>query len=57
VIGAKELSGLSRLVALEIPEERARAVLENLQRMEQVAQVVNAVELGPEDELAPVWIP
>jgi Asp-tRNA(Asn)/Glu-tRNA(Gln) amidotransferase C subunit len=57
VIGAKELSELSRLAALEIPEERARTVLESLQCIEQVAQVVNAVELGPEDELAPVWTP
>jgi len=57
VIGEKELSRLSRLVALDIPEARIKAVLENLQRMEQVAALVNAVELGPEDELAPEWKP
>ena len=57
MIGEKELSRLSRLVALDIPEARIKAVLENLQRMEQVAALVNAVELGPEDELAPEWKP
>ena len=57
MIGKDELSGLSRLVGLEIPEARAKAVLENLQRMEQVAQAVNAVELGPEDEIGPEWRP
>jgi Asp-tRNA(Asn)/Glu-tRNA(Gln) amidotransferase C subunit len=57
MIEAKDLPGLARLAALEIPEKRAKAVLENLQRMEQVAQVVNAVELGPEDELGPEWRP
>jgi len=57
VIGEKELLGLARLVDLEVPEAKAAAVLANLQRIEQVAQVVNAVELGPEDELAPLWRP
>jgi len=57
VIGEEELRVLSRLSSLEISPERRKNVLENLQRMEQVAQVVNAVELGPEDELGPEWRP
>jgi hypothetical protein len=57
VIGEKDLFGLSRLVNLEIPEARAKQVLENLQRMEQGAALVNEVELGPQDELAPEWRP
>ena len=51
MIGEKEMICLSHLAGLEVPEARSKAVLENLQRMEQVAAVVNAVELGPEDEL------
>lgn len=57
MIGKEELFALSRLVSLEIPEAKAKSVLENLQRMEQVAAAVNAVELGPEDELGPEWRP
>jgi Asp-tRNA(Asn)/Glu-tRNA(Gln) amidotransferase C subunit len=57
VIGEEELPGLARLMALEIPEQRAKAVLANLQRIEQVAEAVNAVELGPEDEIGPEWRP
>ena len=57
MIEEKEMFGLSRMVVLEIPQQRAKAVLENLQRMEQVAAAVNAVELGPEDELGPEWRP
>ena len=57
MIEEKELLGFSRLVSLEIPEARVKGVLENLQRMEQVAALVNAVELGPEDELGPEWRP
>ncbi len=57
MIGEAELSALCGLSSLEIPEERRKAVLENLQRMAQVAAVVNAAELGPEDELGPQWWP
>ena len=57
MIEAKDLPGLARLAALVIPEQRTQAVLENLQRMEQVAQAVNAVVLAPEDELGPEWRP
>jgi len=57
MIEEKELRSLSGLVALEIPEQRIKAVLENFQRIQQIAAVVNAVELGPEDELGPEWRP
>ena len=57
MIGNEELFGLSRLAGLEISEARAKPVLENLQRMGQVAALVNSVELGPEDELGPEWRP
>jgi Asp-tRNA(Asn)/Glu-tRNA(Gln) amidotransferase C subunit len=57
VIGKEELSGFMKVVNLQIEEKRIPAVLENLQRIEQIAQVVNDIELGPADELAPVWKP
>ena len=57
MIEEKELLGLSRLVALEIPEQRIKAVLENFRRLQQVAQAVNEIALGPEDELGPEWRP
>jgi hypothetical protein len=57
VIGKEDLPGLMKVVNLKIEEKRIPAVLENLQRMEQVAAAVNAVELGPEDEIGPEWRP
>jgi Asp-tRNA(Asn)/Glu-tRNA(Gln) amidotransferase C subunit len=57
VIEEKELRGLSGLVALDIPEQRIKAVLENFRRIQQVAQAVNEVELGAEDEIGPEWRP
>ncbi len=57
MIGREDLQGLMNAVNLPVEEKRIAAVLDNLQRMEQVAQVVNAVELAPADELAPVWKP
>ena len=57
MIEEKQLLGLSRLVALEIPEQRIKAVLENFRRLQQVAQAVNEIALGPEDELGPEWRP
>ncbi len=57
MIGEQELLGLSRLNALDVEPERQRAVLENLQRIAQVAAVVNAVDLAPEDEIGPEWRP
>ena len=46
-----------KAVNLRIEEKRIPAVLANLQRNEQVAALVNAVELGPDDELAFEWKP
>lgn len=57
MIGKEDLPGFMKVVNLKIEEKRIPAVLENLQRMEQVAAVVNAVELGPEDEIGPEWRP
>jgi Asp-tRNA(Asn)/Glu-tRNA(Gln) amidotransferase C subunit len=57
VIGREDLLGLMKIVNLQIEEKRIPAVLENLQRIEQVAQVVNEIELGPADELGPEWKP
>jgi Asp-tRNA(Asn)/Glu-tRNA(Gln) amidotransferase C subunit len=57
VIEKEEMSGLMKLVNLEIEDKRIPTVLENLQRMEQVFQAVAAVELAPEDEIGPEWRP
>ena len=57
MIGKEDLLGFMKAVDLQIEEKRIPAVLANLQRIEQVAQVVNAVELGPDDELGPEWRP
>ncbi len=57
MIGREDLLGLMKIVNLQIEEKRIPAVLENLQRIEQVAQVVNEIELGPADELGPEWKP
>jgi hypothetical protein len=46
-----------KAVNLQIEEKRIPAVLENLRRIEQVAQAVNEIELGPADELGPEWKP
>jgi Asp-tRNA(Asn)/Glu-tRNA(Gln) amidotransferase C subunit len=56
VIGKEDLPQLALLAGLEIAEEHSQAVLANLQRIEQVAQQLNAVELQPGDELA-AWKP
>jgi hypothetical protein len=57
VISSEDLLRFMKVVDLQIEEKRIPSVLENLQRMEQVAAVVNAVELAPEDELGPEWRP
>jgi hypothetical protein len=57
VIGGEDLPGLMKAANLKIEERRIPAVLANLQRMEQVAALVNAVELEPEDEIGPEWRP
>jgi len=56
VIGKEDLPKLAALAGLEIADEHAQAVLANLQRIEQVAQLLNAIELQPDDELA-AWKP
>ena len=57
MIEEKDVRSLSGLVALDIPEQRIKAVLENFRRIQQVAQVVNDIPLAPEDELGPEWRP
>ena len=57
MIEEKDLRGLAGLVALNIPEQRIKAVLENFRRIQQVAQLVNDIPLAPEDELGPEWRP
>ena len=57
MIGEEDLPGFMKAANLKVEEKRIPAVLANLQRMEQVAALVNAVELGPEEELAPEWKP
>ena len=57
MIGKEDVLGLAEMVGLPIEEKRIQAVLANLQRIEQVADVVNAVELGPEIEIGPEWRP
>jgi len=57
VIGEEDLPGFMKAVNLNIEGKRIPAVLANLQRVEQVALAVNAVELGPEEEIGPEWRP
>ena len=57
MIRKEDVLGFAGIVGLPIEEKRIPAVLENLQRMEQVAAAVNAIELGSEDELGPEWRP
>ena len=47
----------ARLVGLGLDPARVPAVLANLRRIAEMAVLVNAVELGPEDELGPEWKP
>jgi hypothetical protein len=57
VISKEQVSGFAAVVGLPIDEQRIPLVVENLLRMEQVYQLVAAVELGPEDEIGPEWRP
>ncbi len=57
MIGEQELLGLAGLNGLELEQKRIPGVLEALRRIEQVAQAVNGVALGSEDELGPEWRP
>jgi len=56
-IDEKYVIEAARQAGLELGPERLRAVLGNLQRIAQLAQVVLEVELKPEDELGPEWKP
>ena len=47
----------ARLAGLDVPPERIPAVLGNLERLAQVAGVLEAVALAPEDERGPEWKP
>lgn len=47
----------ARLSGLAVPPERVPAVLGNLERLAQVAAVLEAVPLAPEDEIGPEWRP
>ena len=57
MISEEDLRRLAALNGLELAAFRLPAVLANLQRIGQVAEVVDAVELKAEDELAPQWRP
>ena len=57
MIGEEDLQGLMKVMNLRIEEKRIPAVLANLQRIEQIAGAVNAVALGPDDEIGPEWRP
>jgi len=47
----------AKLSGLAVPPERVPAVLANLERLAQVAAVLEAVPLAPEDEIGPEWRP
>jgi Asp-tRNA(Asn)/Glu-tRNA(Gln) amidotransferase C subunit len=51
VIDKQDLPPLARAAGLQIAEEYMPLVLANLQRIEQVAQLLNQIELQPDDEL------
>jgi hypothetical protein len=57
VIRKEDVLGLAGMVGLPIEEKRIQPILANLQRIEQVAAAVNAVELDPEIEIGPEWRP
>lgn len=45
------------LADLRLEETRIDAVAGQLERIGQIASILDAVELDPADELAPVWRP
>ena len=57
MISEEELLGFARSNDLELEAKKIQDILNTFHRIEQAAQVVNSVELGPEDELAPEWRP
>jgi Asp-tRNA(Asn)/Glu-tRNA(Gln) amidotransferase C subunit len=44
-------------LGLDLSNERIKAVAAQLQRIEQIAASLDAIELDPADEMAPVWRP
>ena len=42
---------------LEIEKERIPGVTAQLRRIEEIAATLDAIELDPADEMAPVWRP
>ena len=54
----KDVLCASRLLQLNLSKEQLPGVTAQLQRIEQIAQALEAVELDPfTDEMAPVWRP
>lgn len=54
----KDVLCASRLVQLNLSKEQLPGVTAQLQRIEQIAQSLEALELDPfTDEMAPVWRP
>ena len=47
----------AKVLELPISAERLPGVVANLQRIEAIAEALDAVALAPEDEAAPVWMP
>lgn len=47
----------ARAMGLAIAPEQLPGVVANLQRIEAIAEPLNAMPLAPEDESAPVWMP
>jgi hypothetical protein len=54
----KYVLAAAQAIGLPVPESKVRAVTENLQRIQAIAQALEAIELDPlTDEPAPVWRP
>ena len=51
------IESASAALGLTIAPEHMPGVVENFARLAAIAAQVNAFELGPEDEAAPVWRP
>jgi hypothetical protein len=47
----------SRVVDIHLTAEQLRGVIEQLRRTAELAALVNAVQLEPDDELGPTWQP
>ena len=47
----------AKALDLAIAPEHLAGVVANLQRIEAIAEPLEAATLGPDDEAAPVWMP